>query len=213
MHSVSQHFHGGSVAPLGVFSESTRKINILGKKFGERPGKPGDSEELASFWEIALFHRDAKYNMRAIADGRGWPPPLRSTPAACDSIVSRHRLALERCEHLVRPRPAVRKVSLRGAVRHAHSLGHFAPFAYSVGAARRRRRQWALRTNFGRAKKGSFHQALSRSPKFGFPAGGGVAGQEQRKPKWGSTAFCGASSFSRMSRFCHTMWKTLCVLA
>ena len=64
----------GGAAPLAVFLESTRKINIVGKKSVDRPGKPGDCEELASFWEIALFHFYYQYNMCAITDGRGWPP-------------------------------------------------------------------------------------------------------------------------------------------
>ena len=46
----------GGVAPLGAFLESTRKINIVGKKFVERPRKLGDSEELVSFRQIGLFN-------------------------------------------------------------------------------------------------------------------------------------------------------------
>jgi hypothetical protein len=36
--------------------ESTRKINVVGKKSAEMPGKPGDSDELAWFRQIALLY-------------------------------------------------------------------------------------------------------------------------------------------------------------
>ena len=56
MHSVSEHFHGASAEPLGAFLESTIKINMLGEKSVEGPGKPNDSEELALFRQIALLY-------------------------------------------------------------------------------------------------------------------------------------------------------------
>ena len=58
--------------------ESTRKIKTLGKKFGERPGKPGDSEELVSFRQIALLYIINRYNMRMIHGRRRWPPEASS---------------------------------------------------------------------------------------------------------------------------------------
>jgi hypothetical protein len=44
--------------------ESTREINAVGKKSTDRPGKPGDSGELASFRQIVLLHIYITYYMR-----------------------------------------------------------------------------------------------------------------------------------------------------
>ena len=77
-----------------LLSESTRKFNGVGKNPAERPGKPDDSEELVSFRQNELLYITYTYNTRVMDGRRGCRlPPRRSTPAACDWVVSWDRLS------------------------------------------------------------------------------------------------------------------------
>ena len=73
-----------------------KKNQCRREKSAERPGKPGNSEELASFRHIALLCIENAYVMRAIDGRRGWSPDATLKCASrADSVVS---------PHLVRPK-------------------------------------------------------------------------------------------------------------
>ena len=64
-----------------LISEYTRKINIVGKNFAERPGKAEDSEESVSFRQITHLYIVNWYNIRSIDGRRGWPPDVSAKRA------------------------------------------------------------------------------------------------------------------------------------
>ena len=73
-----------------------KKINIVAKKSAETPEKPDDSEELASFREIALLYSVCAYNLCAIDGRRDWPPVASANRSGRMRLGSfaRHRLTL-----------------------------------------------------------------------------------------------------------------------